>query len=250
MKTNRILSGITGALVLFLALGAFVLSYDALRALALANGVTPRLVWLWPLIVDGAIVVFSLAVLRASLHGERAAYPWLLVAMFAALSVLFNVLHAGDTWLARGIAAVPPVALFLSFELLMGQVKHEVRRAGAIATLTELSGRVRTERESLDRLTGELDRLEARRDALKAELSGLRRQKREETSAFVPGDRDALDRANGAKRDRIARRREQVMALVSEGLTHGEIAGRLDVSTRTIRRDIRALNGGHAGVTS
>jgi len=40
-----------------LAALAFVLSYSALKDLAAAAGVAPRLTWLWPLVVDGNIVI-------------------------------------------------------------------------------------------------------------------------------------------------------------------------------------------------
>lgn len=78
-RANQIISLLTGSLVAFLALAAFVLSFDALRHLAAANGVAPGMAWLYPAIIDGAIIVFSLSVLQASLHRERTRYPWALV---------------------------------------------------------------------------------------------------------------------------------------------------------------------------
>jgi len=99
------------------------MSYDALYGLALAEGVPRRLAWLWPLVVDGFIVVASLAVLHAVLEHRPTVYPWTLVLGFSAVSVLFNVLHAAPTAVARLVAAVPPLALVLSFELLMRQVR-------------------------------------------------------------------------------------------------------------------------------
>jgi hypothetical protein len=41
------------------------MSYDALHALAPDSGAPIELAWLWPLVVDGFIVVASLSVLRA-----------------------------------------------------------------------------------------------------------------------------------------------------------------------------------------
>lgn len=121
--------------VLGLAVGGFALSYGALHQLATAHGVQPSLAWAWPLIVDGFIVVASLAVLHAALQGRSTAYPWTLVLGFSALSVAFNVVHAAASTVARLIAAVPPLALVLAFELLMRQVRAAL--AAAPVTTTE-----------------------------------------------------------------------------------------------------------------
>lgn len=109
--------------VIGLALAGFTLSYEALHQLAAQHGVPPRLAWAWPLIVDGFIVVASLAVLHAVLEGQKPTYPWVLVLVFSTVSVAFNVVHAPPTPVARLVAAVPPLALVLSFELLMRQVR-------------------------------------------------------------------------------------------------------------------------------
>jgi uncharacterized protein DUF2637 len=109
--------------VLALAVAGFAMSYGALYGLALEEGVPPRLAWLWPLVVDGFIVVASLAVLHAVLERRSTAYPWALVLGFSAVSVSFNVVHAAPNPVARLVAAVPPLALVLSFELLMRQVR-------------------------------------------------------------------------------------------------------------------------------
>ncbi len=109
--------------VMLLAGGGFAMSYGALHGLALAEGVDPALAWMWPLIVDGFIVVASLAVLHAVLERRSTLYPWCLVLGFSAISVVFNVLHAAPTPVARFVGAVPPLALVLSLELLMRQTR-------------------------------------------------------------------------------------------------------------------------------
>lgn len=120
--------GITTAGVAGLAAGAFLLSYDALHQLARTSHVPAPLAWLWPLIVDGFILVASLAVLDAVHAGRRARYPWLLVLAFSTLSVAFNVLHAPHHPVAQLVAAIPPLALVLSFELLMRQIRPQPAR--------------------------------------------------------------------------------------------------------------------------
>lgn len=65
--------------------------------------------------------------MRAVADGRRARYPWLLVLTFSTISVGFNMVHAAPTVAARLVAAIPPAALVLSFELLMRQLRAACR---------------------------------------------------------------------------------------------------------------------------
>ena len=121
--------------VIALATGSFVLSYDALHHLAESNQVPRPLAWIWPLIVDGFIITASLAVLHAVLRGRSARYPWVLVLGFSTMSVAFNVLQARPTGIARLVAAIPPLALVLSFELLMRQLRDRLTLPASEGTL-------------------------------------------------------------------------------------------------------------------
>lgn len=125
-RAARALNGGTTGGVIGLAVAGFAMSYDALHSLALTQGVPPALAWMWPLVVDGFIVIASLSVVRAVADNRRAGYPWLLVLTFSTISVTFNVVHAAPTVVARFVAAIPPMALVLSFELLMRQLRHQL----------------------------------------------------------------------------------------------------------------------------
>jgi Protein of unknown function (DUF2637) len=107
--------------VLVLAGAAFTLSYDALHQLALDSRVRPGLAWLWPVVIDGTIVVALLTVLAAKRAGRGAGYPWALAGLFSAASVAFNIAHAPDRPVARLVFAMAPVALVLTTHLLMQQ---------------------------------------------------------------------------------------------------------------------------------
>ncbi len=243
-KPYRRISALTGGLVFFLATAAFVLSYEALRSLAGENGVKPALTWLWPLVIDGAIIVFSLAVLRANLYQERAWYPWALVVIATAGSILFNVAHAPRAPLARIMAAVPPLALFLAFELLMAQIKSETRRGELIASLTDLRARRGKLTTELAALTQKLTDAEAKKAALQAELKTLRSEKRTARRAangVLP--EPSLTKANRTKQEIIQSRRENVLALLAQNTHPTDIARRLGVSPKTVKRDIQADNG-------
>ncbi|MBF9334950.1 DUF2637 domain-containing protein [Microbacterium lacticum] len=101
----------------FIAAGAFWLSFTALADLAARSGVGAGQAWAWPLIVDGIIVVATVAVV--ALAGQKSAwYPWALLIGGAAVSVTANAIHAvvaadADVpgVLAAAVAAVPPVVL-------------------------------------------------------------------------------------------------------------------------------------------
>ncbi len=125
-RAARALNRGTTSGVVGLAIAGFAMSYEALHSLAVEQGVPAPLAWLWPLVVDGFIVVASLSVVRTVADGRHAAYPWLLVLAFSSISVAFNVMHAAPTVVARFVAAIPPTALVLSFELLMRQLREQV----------------------------------------------------------------------------------------------------------------------------
>jgi hypothetical protein len=119
--TGRWTYRVSAAGVLVLAAAAFTLSYDALHQLALDSRVRPGLAWLWPVVIDGTIVVALLTVLAAKRAATRAGYPWALAAVFSAASVAFNVAHAPDRPVARLVFVMAPVALVLTTHLLMQQ---------------------------------------------------------------------------------------------------------------------------------
>ena len=120
--TGRWTYRVSAAGVLVLAAAAFTLSYDALHQLALDSRVRPALAWLWPVMIDGTIVVALLTVLAAKRAATRAGYPWTLAGLFSLASVAFNIAHAPDRPVAQLVFAMAPVALVLTTHLLMQQV--------------------------------------------------------------------------------------------------------------------------------
>ena len=106
-----------------IGVGAFWLSFMALADLAARSGIAPGQAWIWPLLVDGLIVVSTIAVV--ALDGRRGAwYPWALLICGALVSVAANALHsvvAADASvpavLAATVAAVPPLVLLANTHL-------------------------------------------------------------------------------------------------------------------------------------
>ena len=220
MNAQKGINIISGIIVFFLAVSAFVLSYDALYRLALANGITPWLAWLWPLCLDAFMVSASLAVLRNSLVSERTWYQWILVGVFTVLSIAFNAIHAPDTWLARAVFAIPPAVVFLAFELLVSQVKSAVKRHAVSQTLQAMT-------EAVSRARAELADLERKADAITV---------RPDTT---PDDTVSVTPAS----DNKAQRHALILGIIASqrGIRYQDIAARLSVSLPTVKRDMAEL---------
>ncbi|MDN5685847.1 MAG: DUF2637 domain-containing protein [Brachybacterium sp.] len=108
------------------ALLAFAMSFDALTQLARGAGIRPAISWMWPVVVDGSMIVATAAalVLRTSPVPATRIYPWAQLGLFGLVSVIGNGLHAtGATDLpgpvAVAVSGIPPVALLLSTHLLV-----------------------------------------------------------------------------------------------------------------------------------
>lgn len=121
-------TAVTGTVLI--AAGAFWLSFTALADLARRSGIAIGQAWAWPLIVDGIIVVATVAVV--ALAGTRSAwYPWMLLGFGAGLSVTANFIHAILTadpdvpWLLAGsVASVPPLVLLAITHLTVILTRH------------------------------------------------------------------------------------------------------------------------------
>lgn len=126
-------TAITGTVLI--ALGAFWLSFTALTDLAARAGIAVGQAWVWPLIVDGIIIVATISVVALSPYGRRATwYPWALLIVGAVVSVAGNAAHAGIAGsgslsrpVAAAISAVPPLVL-LSITHLTVELTRRTRR--------------------------------------------------------------------------------------------------------------------------
>lgn len=109
-------TGVGVAGTVLIAMGAFVLSFTALTDLAESAGIRSDLTWIWPLIVDGLIVVATIGVVALA-GREDAWYPWVLLVAASVVSIAANAVHATfhatsvPALMAALIAAVPPLVL-------------------------------------------------------------------------------------------------------------------------------------------
>lgn len=128
-RPGRAARAVTAAAVLVVAVTAAVTSFQHQHALALAAGESETAALLLPLSVDGLALAASLVLLDQRRSSRpTGALPWLALGLGITASIAANVAAAEPTVTGRLVAAWPPVALALSFELLLRQVEQGGRR--------------------------------------------------------------------------------------------------------------------------
>lgn len=177
----KYITPLAAALVLFIAACGFLLSYDALHAYAVDNGIT-RFAWMWPLVIDGFMIVISLSILAASYYQEPVRYLWVLAILATGVSIAFNVAHAPATFAGRAVATVAPVALFLAFEVFIGRIRKTVERNGMQASYNKLvvdvntwTGKLATLQESYTKQQELIKTLREETKTVKAELTAAKK---------------------------------------------------------------------------
>ena len=115
-------------LAVFIAIIAFILSFDALRTLGMACGVDGTLGWMFPLVVDLPVIAFTWATWVFKTRGLGQAYPWLMLLVFSIVSLVGNALHAQPVmvngmmppqWAASLLMTMPPVALLATSHMIV-----------------------------------------------------------------------------------------------------------------------------------
>ncbi|TDC43124.1 DUF2637 domain-containing protein, partial [Actinomadura sp. KC345] len=137
---RRMLTAVAGLIVAALAAGAYALTYDVLRELALAGGVDSRWAPLYPAMADtlGAMTILSLVITRNARWWTRL-LRWtlllVLVAGGAALSVQHSVWGLSslpEDGVRAGVAVAPHVMLVIAVWLWLTMFKQiRVARPGA-----------------------------------------------------------------------------------------------------------------------
>jgi hypothetical protein len=122
------------ALTLGVAAVAFATSYGALYAFIKDTGLyndtgryATRLNQVWPLLLDATFIVAQLAAILAGILRGSRVWPILTMLLTGALTVWFNLQHAGADPGRRLAAALPPVLMILAFEIDVSIVKWVMR---------------------------------------------------------------------------------------------------------------------------
>ncbi len=127
--TDWVIRGTTTLSVTVLAVIAAIVSYKHMYLLVRRYGETSWTAALLPVSVDGMIVVSSMSLLLDSRHGRRSGLlPWSLLIIGSAASLAANVAVAEPSVVGRLIAGWPSCALIGSYELLMRQIRHTMRK--------------------------------------------------------------------------------------------------------------------------
>jgi Protein of unknown function (DUF2637) len=128
---GRAIIVVVAALTLAVAAIAFATSYGALYAWARDTGLySDRLTRIWPLLLDGAFIVAQLAAILAGILRGNRAFPILTMLITGALTVWFNLQHAGADPGRRLTAALPPVLMMLAFEIDVQIVRWVMQALG------------------------------------------------------------------------------------------------------------------------
>lgn len=116
--------GLAFVLTFLVGLFSFILSFAALRDLAVRAHIPSDLAWMWPAVIDGTILLATLGVVALAPYphrGDDRAYFWKLLIGSAVVSVGFNMGHAFlpvdaplPTVLTGLIAAIAPISLLLT----------------------------------------------------------------------------------------------------------------------------------------
>jgi hypothetical protein len=122
---------VVAALTFGVAAVSFATSYGALYAYARDTGLySDRLTRLWPLLLDGAFIVAQLAAILAGILRGSRGWPILTMLLTGALTVWFNLQHAGSDPGRRLAAALPPVLMMLAFEIDVQIVRWVMQALG------------------------------------------------------------------------------------------------------------------------
>lgn len=263
MSTKSI-AWITGTLTLLMALFSFILSFNALTDLATQHDVS--IPYLFPLVVEAGVIIFSLNALYRSIHDEHARWQWTLILGSSLIAGIFNVLHAEPNIVSRVMAAMPSLFLLLSFESFLNQIKHSVQRANILKSIeqleidlqqkqleldqlfedkqTELDALVQAKQVELEQLNRDIDDLN---QAIEQRATKLAQLKNELEQAKRVQD-STLGRAKKvkAKRDATAieQRRSALLNILTTDSDIGvsAMADKLNASRGTVYSDLKALS--------
>jgi Protein of unknown function (DUF2637) len=134
---GRTIIVVVAGLTLGVAAVAFATSYGALYAFIKGTGLysdtgryATRLNQAWPLLLDATFIVAQLAAILAGILRGSRGWPILTMLLTGALTVWFNLQHAGADPGRRLAAALPPVLMMLAFEIDISIVKWVMRALG------------------------------------------------------------------------------------------------------------------------
>jgi hypothetical protein len=204
----------TGTALVFLA--SFALSFNALVDVSGWGNVPSALAWAVPVMLDVALIVYSLSALVRRARGRSARFSWFLLAFFTLVSLLGNAAHslgvpeAAQPLVGAIVVALAPVAVLAALENLAGLIvarpdartvpvstsANDVEDADNVVMLRELSAREGNELDLLGTLASTHPQSKRTRENLALILGMHRRGERHRSIAQAVGmSRTLVDRA-------------------------------------------------------
>lgn len=242
--------------VVYLGIVAFIISFNSLRGLAADTGAIERAIaFLFPVLVDGAIVILARSALSESIKGRSTRKLMFGVFAFTALSVALNIVHAPADLVSRVIGATAPIALAYLVEMIVGISRADAVEQGVVSD-------IETKRAELDDIilrfqeaTVEVRKLEDRHTELSVEVDSMtaNRQRLQRDVEQMTSERDSLKRSLQTYRRKIdkAKPADDIVAEAHRvasahpDWTQAQIGKEIGRSARTVKRylDMPIPNG-------
>lgn len=119
---------------------SFVLSFHGLRDVATWGRVPLWLAWLVPVMIDAAVLCYTLAWLVQRARRESTVLSWCALALFTAVSTLGNTLHGWEPSelvqrvVGTAVVGLAPIAMLLATHTLAQLLTERVQRVTAPTT--------------------------------------------------------------------------------------------------------------------
>jgi hypothetical protein len=249
---NRFITGTNVLLVILVAIGSFSLSYSALSDLASKNGFTDWRAYVLPLVIDIGMLAFGLAVVHAHLHSTNPLRRRGLNLLYTGVTVAYNLIHAPNNLTAQGLAVIPPLTLFFTFEVLMAMVEYNIKRNQEKATITGYDNALSLAQKGFSELMERVDiqgkeALSQQKAALLEAQAGFEVNLNRLSDELAERDSQIseLQKRLEVALDPVKARREDILIRLQSDNppTQKELAEIWGVTTQTIQTDIKALNG-------
>lgn len=123
-----------------IAAASFVLSFHGLRDVATWGRVPLWLAWLVPVMIDAAVLCYTLAWLVQRARRESTVLSWCALALFTAVSTLGNTLHGWEPpdtiqrIVGTAVVGLAPIAMLLATHTLAQLLTERVPRAADTST--------------------------------------------------------------------------------------------------------------------
>lgn len=120
------LTTIIESVVIFIAAGSFIISYNNLHESALLMGIPPLMAIIFPLTIDAFLIICTLFVLYAGRMCKPVWEGWLFLVLYTIASIAFNIHMAPDDWWSRAGFAMCPIGLCIALHFLMRILEIEM----------------------------------------------------------------------------------------------------------------------------